>query len=447
MSFGTRPGAARSSGDCCAGSTPRFAPAPSGEVWDLVRALPDRQRTALVLRYVADLAERDIASVMGVTRGTVASTLSDARRRRGAVVNRLDDAVEELLPTVSPATGLDRLRARVRRRRRCRVVTVVAAAAVISAGSLGIAATAGHRSGAPRISVSPTTATTAPTSPVGASLTVADDASSVSAHTAIATRSNYYAAPPPSKTSIDFLAPHDAVDRTASAVDGHGNTIRTVGASVEETGPSGTISLIHHGSSVHLRDFGDFDGDGHTDLVVEVIKNFAVVDVYIVPGSLRPGIYDPVVVGVRVPDPHVVVESVPALPRNVGDQDRDGADDLGVGTAVYSGRTLMLHSSASLPAPIRKLPAQYLGLLQLASASAPVFVVPQLPVNPVGELEVLDARNDRLDIGGFPLSQALSSGARVTGWLVNGHHIVELSSSGRDGGQVWRFDLDRACGT
>jgi RNA polymerase sigma-70 factor (ECF subfamily) len=55
-------------------------PAPAGEVWDLVRALPDRQRTAVVLRYVADLAEGEIAEVMGVTRGTVASTLSDARR-------------------------------------------------------------------------------------------------------------------------------------------------------------------------------------------------------------------------------------------------------------------------------------------------------------------------------------------------------------------------------
>lgn len=73
---------------------PRFAPAPSGEVWDLVRALPDRQRTALVLRYVADLAERDIASAMGVTRGTVASTLSDARRALAALLAE-PDVVEE----------------------------------------------------------------------------------------------------------------------------------------------------------------------------------------------------------------------------------------------------------------------------------------------------------------------------------------------------------------
>src|SRR5689334_1299884 len=31
--------------------------APAGEVWELVRALPPRQRAAIVLRYVADLDE------------------------------------------------------------------------------------------------------------------------------------------------------------------------------------------------------------------------------------------------------------------------------------------------------------------------------------------------------------------------------------------------------
>jgi DNA-directed RNA polymerase specialized sigma24 family protein len=57
------------------------APCPAGEVWDEVRRLPERQRTAIVLRYVGDLPEAEIAAAMGVTRGTVASTLADARRR------------------------------------------------------------------------------------------------------------------------------------------------------------------------------------------------------------------------------------------------------------------------------------------------------------------------------------------------------------------------------
>lgn len=54
-------------------------PVPMPEVWSAVAALPDRQRLAVVLRYVADLSEPQVADVMGVSRGTVASTLSHAR--------------------------------------------------------------------------------------------------------------------------------------------------------------------------------------------------------------------------------------------------------------------------------------------------------------------------------------------------------------------------------
>jgi RNA polymerase sigma factor (sigma-70 family) len=45
-----------------------------------VAGLPNRQRVAVVLRYVADLREQDIAEVMGVRRGTVASLLTAAHR-------------------------------------------------------------------------------------------------------------------------------------------------------------------------------------------------------------------------------------------------------------------------------------------------------------------------------------------------------------------------------
>ena len=60
--------------------------APAGEVWALVRDLPERQRQAVVLRYVGDLDELEIAAVMGVARGTVASTLFDARQRLAAAL-------------------------------------------------------------------------------------------------------------------------------------------------------------------------------------------------------------------------------------------------------------------------------------------------------------------------------------------------------------------------
>ena len=52
---------------------------PSPELWAAVRALPSRQRMAVVLRYVADLPEADIGLVMNIARGTVAATLAAAR--------------------------------------------------------------------------------------------------------------------------------------------------------------------------------------------------------------------------------------------------------------------------------------------------------------------------------------------------------------------------------
>lgn len=64
-----------------AASTVAALPPPAGEVWDLVKRLSDRQRLAIVLRYVADLPEADIAAAMGITRSTVSSTLADGLDR------------------------------------------------------------------------------------------------------------------------------------------------------------------------------------------------------------------------------------------------------------------------------------------------------------------------------------------------------------------------------
>ena len=75
-------------------AAPADVSASAGEVWALVRELPERQRQAVVLRYVADLDEYEIASAMGVTRGTVASTLFDARRRLASALEE-PDVMEE----------------------------------------------------------------------------------------------------------------------------------------------------------------------------------------------------------------------------------------------------------------------------------------------------------------------------------------------------------------
>ena len=47
----------------------------------LVEGLPERMRHVVALRHVADLTEAEIGTVLGITRGTVSSTLRDAYRR------------------------------------------------------------------------------------------------------------------------------------------------------------------------------------------------------------------------------------------------------------------------------------------------------------------------------------------------------------------------------
>lgn len=51
------------------------------DVWKAVQRLPDRQRVVVVLRYLEDLSEPEIAEVVDLPVGTVKSQLSRARRR------------------------------------------------------------------------------------------------------------------------------------------------------------------------------------------------------------------------------------------------------------------------------------------------------------------------------------------------------------------------------
>jgi RNA polymerase sigma factor (sigma-70 family) len=48
------------------------------QVIDALRTLPRRQREVLVLRYWSDLSEAEIATALGVARGTVKSSASRA---------------------------------------------------------------------------------------------------------------------------------------------------------------------------------------------------------------------------------------------------------------------------------------------------------------------------------------------------------------------------------
>ena len=55
-------------------------PEPLDPIWDAVRSLAPQARRAIALRYIADLPEADVARAMGVSRGTVATTLHRARQ-------------------------------------------------------------------------------------------------------------------------------------------------------------------------------------------------------------------------------------------------------------------------------------------------------------------------------------------------------------------------------
>jgi DNA-directed RNA polymerase specialized sigma24 family protein len=61
-------------------------PEPPTALWAAVAQLAPRARTAVALRYIADLSEAEVAEAMGISRGTVAATLSKARTRLGELL-------------------------------------------------------------------------------------------------------------------------------------------------------------------------------------------------------------------------------------------------------------------------------------------------------------------------------------------------------------------------
>jgi RNA polymerase sigma-70 factor (ECF subfamily) len=56
-----------------------FEPSPNHDVRAAVRALPPRRRLVVFLRYFADLSYPEIAGIAGVSEGTVAATLAQAK--------------------------------------------------------------------------------------------------------------------------------------------------------------------------------------------------------------------------------------------------------------------------------------------------------------------------------------------------------------------------------
>jgi RNA polymerase sigma-70 factor (sigma-E family) len=63
------------------------------ELWRMLRGLPPRMRAVLVLRYFEDLAEADIAAVLGCSIGTVKSQISRGLNRLRAQYQQGEESV------------------------------------------------------------------------------------------------------------------------------------------------------------------------------------------------------------------------------------------------------------------------------------------------------------------------------------------------------------------
>lgn len=62
------------------------------ELWQAVSRLPNRQRQALVLRYVDDYSQQEVARELGISPGTAAATLNHARKNLRSAIDELGDS-------------------------------------------------------------------------------------------------------------------------------------------------------------------------------------------------------------------------------------------------------------------------------------------------------------------------------------------------------------------
>ena len=78
---------------------PERAERPAGarddDLWDAVRALPDKQRQAVAYRYVADLAYADVAAAMGTSEAAARRSAADGVRALRRVYPRLSAGAPE----------------------------------------------------------------------------------------------------------------------------------------------------------------------------------------------------------------------------------------------------------------------------------------------------------------------------------------------------------------
>lgn len=70
------------------------------DLWKIVSSLPGRQRTAIVLRYLGDFSELQVAQLMGISAGAASSTLSAARHRLAELMKNEDRESQTVRRTI-----------------------------------------------------------------------------------------------------------------------------------------------------------------------------------------------------------------------------------------------------------------------------------------------------------------------------------------------------------
>lgn len=215
--------------------------------------------------------------------------------------------------------------------------------------------------------------------------------------------------------------------------------------------PSGQLSGIEW--------LGDLNGDGRIDFRVTAYTSdlaHPTTDV-IVPAPSTPGTYDVLAIGVAVSNGLPGPDSLPIGNLKtggvdllgVGDQNGDGLDDAHISTypvpvpdIIASGADLLAPGPGgqltTLPTSVVALEGRLVGVFAL-DASAPT------------ELADFDRPNHTLIVRDGPTVTRLAEAggdetSRAEAFLsTDGHHIVELGTSGRGGESTQMWDLDDPC--